>query len=165
MISSENSDNRLKMEKQLIRVMIRGAREYLSTTRFGYMSFNGISGKERCMKLLQLLEVQDVTERGRPIWPILWALMESTSKRLKGIIIEHIINSGVLSEDIYPRMNIMKCTGESNVKEESLRQLASTMTLYDPRLDNRTKELVKTLDIKDKKIDLTLISRLDCMLI
>jgi hypothetical protein len=160
---SSTSDSKVTIEKQLIAVIIRGVREYLSTTHFGYISRNGVSGKERGMKLLQLLEVRDTTEHSKLVWPILWSMMESTSKKLKHLVIEHIITSGLLADDIYHRMNMMRMSGEHNVKEEALRQLSSMMMRYDPTTNNLMTELVKFLEIKDKKIDLILISRLDCL--
>lgn len=161
MLSAAFSSNTI--EKQLITVMISGAREYLATTHFGYMSRNGVSGKERGMKLLQLLEVRDTVERSKLVWPILWSMMASTSKKLKHLVIEHIITSGILADDIYQRIHLMRRTGEHNAKEEALRQLSSMMMRCDPETNNQMKELVKFLEIKDKKIDLILISQLDCI--
>lgn len=155
------------VQNQIIKVLKDSIEEYLKTTKFGAASGyrNSETGRLRANYLRKVLEVQKVQTNANYIWMVLWCTMKCNSTTLKDIIIEKIIYSGLLGDELYNGVKHKKNNMGLNEKEakiKSIREICEAKTNENNMINKPyIKTLLENLDNPPSLSDLTFMQHLD----
>lgn len=133
----------LHIESRLVTLVEKAMEEYLHETSFNASSLwkHGDLGRQRAERVLRVLTMIDPLK----IWFPLCAIYQTKAIKLKEILTNHIIYSGLLSITLYDRIKRLKQSNTLEVaNEKAVVEIIHERMSTDP--ENKTVHLQRYMD-------------------